>query len=591
MSIVLVSIILVAAIILLVTEKLPYDLTAFAIIAALVALGILSPREGLSGFANPAPLTIAFLFVISQALVRTGALDFITQQIIRYSGGKPGRLLFILLFTVGGFSSFLNNTPVVVLFISIVMSICCEYSLSPSKFLMPISFVSILAGTSTLIGTSTNIIVSDLATQHGLAPLEMFELSPLGIPTAMAGAVFLFFWGPRILRTHKEPICELKDGGRNRYLAELLVPEDSPLVGAAARDVFKKRFPDIEVFEVIRGVMVCDPHRDTVSVLPNDILLVKATAQQLSVILADKSALSLHQKVAQNSASKKKRPITVELLVQPNSDTVGQSLSDMLAGLDAHIRVLGVKRHWKHYQAEKFRDLTLAVGDLILAEVPPDHLDQIRATGDLIVIEDVHKTIVDKKKAPLALTVFALMILSAAVGIASLLQAAMMAMLILVLTGCIGLREAYRAIDIRILVLIVGTLALGLALTKSGAADLYAQTLLTPLQGTSPRLVLSGFILLTSLLSLFISNNATAALLLPIAISTAGALGVDPRPFVIGICFGASACYATPIGYQTNLLVYGPGGYKFTDYLKLGIPLNIGVWLVASIFIPLIWRF
>ncbi len=583
--------VLVLTVVLLVTEKLPYDITAFGIIVALVIIGILSPREALSGFANPAPLTIAFLFVVSQALMRTGALDFITQRSIRFSRGKPSRLLFILLFIVGGFSSFLNNTPVVVLFISIVMSICCEYSLSPSKFLMPISFVSILAGTSTLIGTSTNIIVSDLAEQHGLEPISMFELSPLGIPTAMAGAVFLFFVAPRWLKSHKEPICEVTNEGHNRYLSELVVTKKSPLVGADAKNAFEKRFPDIELFEIIRDVAVLDPFREEVEIRIGDVLFVKATAQQLSVILSEKCAELRHEKERTKANASKERSMIVELLVPPNSDAVGQSLAEMLAALDAHIKIIGVKRHWKHYPAKKFKDLTLVVGDLILVEVPPDHLEPIRAAGDLIVIEDVHKTLINKKKAPLALGIFAAMVLAAAFGVASLVQAAMVAMFLVIITGCISVRDAYKSIDIRILVLIVGTLALGLALTKSGAADVYADTLLAPLKGASPRIVLSAFILLTSVLSLFISNNATAALLVPIAVSTAGAIGVDPRPFVIGICFGASACYATPIGYQTNLLVYGPGGYKFADYLKLGLPLNIFVWLVASIFVPIIWSF
>ncbi len=590
MTVVAITAILVLAIFLLVTEKLPYDLTAFGIIVALVVLDILTPDQALAGFSNPAPLTIAFLFVVSTALMRTGAVDFVTQRIIKFSKGKPKRLLFILLFTVGGFSSFLNNTPVVVLFISIVMGVCCEYSLSPSKFLIPISFVSILAGTSTLIGTSTNIIVSDLAAQNGLAPLSMFELTPLGMPTAMAGAMFLFFFAPRWLGDHKEPICNLKEEKKGRYLSELRVPEASPLVGLVASTAFSERFPGIELFEIIRAGDLHDPLQEDVQIEAEDVLLVKATAQQLSTILNEQCALLLHGTANANSPSSE-HPVVVELLVQPNSDSVGRSLEDLLTSLDAHIRVIGVKRHWKHYPAGKFRDLFLSVGDLILVEIPPDHLNQIRSEDDLLVIEDIHESIINKKKAPIAMTVFALMIAVTTFGLTSLIYAAMVASLAMILTGCITVREAYRSIDIRILVLIVGTLALGRALTVTGTADIYAQTILTPLVDFSPRLVLSAFILLTSLLSLFISNNATAALLLPISISTAAALGVDPRPFVIGICFGASACYATPIGYQTNLLVYGPGGYKFKDYLKLGIPLNIGVWAVASVFIPFIWPF
>jgi di/tricarboxylate transporter len=588
MTVVIVTVILLVSIVLLVSEKLPFDLTAFGILVALVTFSVLTPREALAGFANPAPLTIAFLFVVSKALMQSGALDFITVRIIRLSKGKPRRLLFILLFTVGGFSSFLNNTPVVVLFISIVMSVCCEYGLSPSKYLMPISFVSILAGTSTLIGTSTNIIVADLATSYGLEPIAMFELSALGIPTAMAGALFLLFAAPRLLGSHKEPICEVKGGNRNRYLSELQIPEQSPLLGLSASGAFEDRFADLELFEIIRNQVVLDPTREEIRIEEGDILLVKATAQQLSLILEERCAVLLHgTDVKPNKRNEK--PLVVELLVQPNSDSVGRSLREMLDTMDAHVRLIGVKRHWKHYAAEKFSDLELSVGDLVLVEIPPDHLEQVRASRDLIVIEDVHRTILNEKKAPLAMTIFLLMIGATAFGLTSLIKASMLAMLAVVLTGCISLREAYRSIDVRIIVLIVGTLALGQALTVSGAADVYTRIILSPLRHASPEVVLSAFILLTSALSLFVSNNATAALLVPIAISTAAALDVNARPFIIGICFGASACYATPMGYQTNLLVYGPGGYRFKDYLKLGLPLNFGVWAVASIFIPIIW--
>lgn len=585
------SVILLVAIILLVTEKLPVDLTALAVMTVLMVLGILTPRESLAGFANPAPLTVAVLFVVSRALIRTGALVFITDFVIKLSRGNPKRLLFLSLFLVGGFSSFLNNTPVVVLFISIIMAVCCEYSLSPSKFLMPISFISILAGTSTLIGTSTNIIVSDLAAQSGMEPLAMFELSVLGMPMAMAGAVFLFFLSPRVLGDHKAPVCETRGGDRNKYISELLVPRSSPLIGRPALRAFEERFPNIELYEVVRELQIIDPGPQSAEIQEGDVLLVKATAQQLAQILDEKCALLRDGESGIVTKPHDQKSVLAELLVPPNSDSVGRSIGSLLAELDAHIKVIGIKRHWKHYPAEQVSTLRLTVGDVILVQTPVDHLEQIRSSGNLLVIEDVHKTIVNRKKAPLAMGIFLLMILATTIGISDILVSSMSAMMLMLLTRCISIREAYKAIEGRVLILIIGTLALGVALTKTGAASYYAEIMLLPLQGTSPGLVLSAFILLTSVLSLFISNNTTAVLLLPIAVSTASALGVDPRPFVIGICMGASACYATPIGYQTNLLVYGPGGYRFKDYLKLGAPLNIAVWIISSIAIPFIWPF
>ena len=591
MAIITVSIILVAAIALLVSEKLPTDLTAIGIIVVLMVSDTVSPAEALIGFSNPAIVTVAVLFVVSRALVRSGALDFITASVMKFSKGNPNRLLFLSLFLVGGFSSFLNNTPVVVLFISIIIAVCSEYSLSPSKFLMPISFVSILAGTSTLIGTSTNIIVSDLAVQNGIRPIAMFEMSFLGIPMAMAGAVYLYFFSSRILPSHKEPIGEIKSREKTHYISDLIIPGDSSLVGQHARRIFKERFPDFELFQVFRGYKILEPDRDEVIFRQGDEILVKASAQHLAQMLDSRQAVLPYEDSESATRPHDSNSRILELLVHPNSGAIGQSLNRFMSSLDIHIRVLGVNRHRKHYPAGKVRNLRLGLGDIILVHLPLNHLEQIRSAEEFIVIEDIHKSIVNRKKAPLAMSIFLMMILAATFGIVNILVSSMAAMLLMILTGCISLREAYRSIDSKVLILIIGTIALGNALSITGAADLYARFLLTPFVGMSPYVVLSVFILLTSLLSLFLSNNSTAVLLMPIALSTAATLDVDPRAFIIGLCFGASACYATPIGYQTNLLVYGPGGYVFRDYLKLGIPLSIGVWIVSSVFVPLLWPF
>jgi len=584
-----VSIILVLAIALLVTEKVPTDLTAIGIIVTLMLFGIVRPAEALVGFSNPAIVTIAVLFVVSRGLIHTGALEFITASVMRFSKGDSRRLLLVSLFLVGGFSSFLNNTPVVMLFISIILAICSEYSLSPSKFLMPLSFVSILAGTSTLIGTSTNIIVSDLAVQNGMPPIAMFELSLVGMPMAMAGAVYLYFASHRILPSHKEPIGEIKKRDKTRYISDVIIPDKSPLVGHNAWNIFREKFPNIELFQIYRNFVILDPIRDKVVLQPSDEVLIKASAQHLAQILESRAVIL-------PAGEEETRPHDsnyriLELLVQPNSNAIGQSLNRFMASLDAHIKVLGVNRHWKHYPAGKVRNLHLGLGDIILVQTPLDHLDQIRSAEELMVIEDVHKTIINRKKAPLAMGIFLLMILATTFGIFNILVSAMTAALLMIMTGCISLRDAYRSLDTKILILIIGTIALGNALSITGTADLYAQWFLKPFDGMSPYIILSMFILLTSLLSLFLSNNSTAVLLMPIALSTASALQVDPRAFIIGLCFGASACYATPIGYQTNLLVYGPGGYVFKDYLKLGIPLTIGVWITSSILVPILWPF
>ena len=350
-------------------------------------------------------------------------------------------------------------------------------------------------------------------------------------------------------------------------------------------------YPDIEVFEVISGEQVCDPSTDICIIGSRDLLLVKASASDLAHVLQEKLvALPAGEDgIAANPYDR--NSLIVELIVPPNSSLLGRHLTDTHLGFGHDIHVIGVQRRQVHYSAQKMSNLYLSVGDILLVQCPLADIAVLRGDGDVIVVEDVDQTMVNHRLAPVALTIFAGMILAATFGLASILVCALTAAFLMILTHCISLRRGYGAIDVRVLLLIIGTIALGSALHKTGAADLYASHFLALLDGLGPRGVLSGIILLTSLLSHFLSNNSTAVLMVPIGLSTAVALGVDPRPFVIGICFGASACFGSPIGYQTNLLVYGPGGYRFSDYLKLGMPLNLLIWGGASLGIPLLWPF
>ncbi len=590
MTIAIVSIVLAVAIVLMVTEKLPLDLTAIGIMVVLMVLGLLTPREAVAGFAHPAPLTVGALFVVSRGLTRTGALDLVSRRLIAHVRGSRFRMLLLSLVAAGTFSAFMNNTPVVVLFISVVMAVCCEYSFSPSRFLLPISFVSILAGSTTLIGTSTNIIVSDLGVAAGHEPIGMFELTLLGAPIAVLGMVYLLSVSLRMLRPHKEPICELAHSDKQRYISELRVPTESPLVGRDPMAALADEDPSIELYEVLRGSELLDPRRTPeLQIEPRDILLVKASAKQL-VGLLDRQLVRI-PKGEDGTVAKPYdlRSMIVELIVPPRSDYIGRRLEDVTATLDHHIHLLGVKRRRVHYSWQKVRSLRLSVGDILLVQTPVDHMDTLRAGGDLIVVEDVVHRIVNTRKAPLAAGIFLAMVAAATLGLADILTCALAATFLMLITGCLSLRDAYRSVDVKVLMLIIGTLALGAALQQTGAAELYATTALGWFEGASPRVVLSVLIGLTSVLSLFLSNNATAVLLVPIGLSVAQSMGVDARPFLVGICFGASACFASPVGYQTNLLVYGSGGYRFLDYVKLGAPLNLLVWAAASIFVPILW--
>ncbi len=591
LEIVIVTIILLAALALLISERLSLDLTALGIMVALMVTGILAPRQAVAGFSNPAPLTVGALFIVTKGLVRTGGLNYLTRLLASLTQGRPRLILLFSILLVGVLSAFINNTPVVVMMLTVILALSGRYHLSPAQFLIPISFASILAGTTTLIGTSTNIIVSDLAASSGQAPLGMFELAKVGVPVALIGCLLIFLLADRLLpRTHT-PILHHDKGARHKYIAELTIPADSSLVGAEVLATLKKSFPNVEVHEVFQGSRVCYPETDVCTLGTGDIILLSATASELVEILGTSDA-ALPLVAGETMATPYDQDAQiVEAIIPPDSHLLGRQLKDTYLGAADDLLVIGAQRRRVHYTEGKMSRLRLSVGDILLVQCSAHRLERLRAESDLLIVEDTVPKVANRSKGPLALVIFLAMVAVAATGLSSILTAALAGSFLMVLTGCLRLHEAYEAVEVPVLVLIIGTIALGTAMTETGAAGLYAHGFLSLFQGFGPHGVLVAFIILTSLLSHVLSNNSTAVLLVPIGLATASALGVDPRPFIIGICFGASACFATPIGYQTNLLVYGPGGYRFTDFLRLGMVLNVVVWVGASLLIPRFWPF
>jgi di/tricarboxylate transporter len=591
MSVWIVSAILIVTFYLFITEKVPVDLTAIGIMVTLVIFRIVTPAEAVAGFAHPAVITVGCMFLISKGMIRTGAVGFIGQKVIQMARGNFKLALLVIMLTVAAASAFINNTPVVVLFIPVVMSMCCKFNLSPSKFLIPVSYASILAGTCTLIGTSTNIIVSDISAKHGYGAIGMFELAALGVPIAVLGIAFLMFAAPRFMPSLLTPTCEIENSEHRKYLAELAVPRGSKLIGQDAGQVFAENHPALEVIELIRYSHIFHPCRDPVKISADDLLLVKGSANDLiDIIHHDDVELPLTEK-GLSFGPGKKESFVVELILPPQSSLLGQRLLESRLQRDPDIHIIAIKRSGLHFTEKQIRDVRLRVGDIVLIWCYGDKLDQMRDGMDYIIAEDVQHGIVQKRKAWKAGLIFAGLVVAASTGLADIMVCALSAVFLMLVTGCLQMRGAYRSVQADVLLLIAGTLALGTAMEKSGTSQLYAEAYLKLFAGFPPDLVLGGFILLVSISTQILSNNATAVLLFPIAVSSALGLGVDPKPFIMAVCFGASACYATPIGYQTNLLVYGPGGYRFSDYMKLGIPLNLVVLILGTVLIPVIWPF
>ncbi len=586
-----VSVLLVVTLYLLVTEKIPVDLTAVGIMVVLVVAGVLTPSEAVAGLSSPAVVTVGTMFLISRAMIRTGAVGYVSHIVMRIAGNRPALTMLTLLLIVALASAFINNTAVVVLFIPIVMSIGCKIGVSPSQFLIPISYASILAGTCTLIGTSTNIIISDLSAAHGYGALGMFELAPLGLPIALIGLAFVFWAAPRLMPNVHNPACELGDKQRQRYLAEVLIPRGSPLAEREPQSAFGERFPGIQIIELIRYSHVYYPDRDPVTLAPHDLLLVKGSASDLVALLASGQVELPLSEADMTFDGGRDQSLIVELLIPPQSSLLGTRLLESRLRRDPNIHIIALQHRKLHYSEPKLQDVRLKTGDILLVRLPEAALERLRGQSDFIIIEDIHHAIEHKHMARRAIVIFGAMVAAATTGWLDIMAAALTAAFLMIIAGCLPLRDAYRSLEARVLLIIVGTFALSAALQKTGASALYARVFLELFTSTGPVWILAAVLFLTSISTQVLSNNATAILIMPIAIATATGLGVDPKPFIMAVCFGASACFATPIGYQTNLMVYSPGGYRFSDYLKLGIPLNLIVLVMGTLFIPVIWPF
>ena len=590
MGIWIVSAMLAMTIYLLISERIPIDLTAIGIMVVLMLTRILTPAEAVAGFANPAVVTVGAMFLISRAMVRTGVVGNLGRRMAELARGRALLGMLVVLCIVAVASAFINNTPVVVLFIPVIMSMGCRLGISPSRYLLPVSYVSILAGTCTLIGTSTNIIVSDLSAAYGYGALGMFELAPVGVPLALSGLLLIILLAPRLLPDLLNPTCELDNQQHRRYLAEISIPRGSQLVSMNPCADIPAKFAGIEVLELIRYSHIYHPCRDAVTIAPDDLLLVKGSPSALVNLLNDKG-VELPPAEKELNFGGPRETVVVELIIPPQSDLLGQRLRHTDLARDENLHVIAVERTGLHYTEKQIRDIRLKIGDILLVWCHADKLDHFRNRSDWIMVEDVHHKIVHHRKARLAGVIFGGLVVAATAGLADIMVCALAAVFLMVVSGCLPIKDAYRSLQGNVLMLIAGTIALGTAMDKTGTSRLYAELFLRAFHGWPPTLILGGFILLTSISTQVLSNNATAILLLPIAISTALGLGVNPKPFIMAVCFGASACFATPIGYQTNLLVYGPGGYRFSDYLKLGIPLNLLVVIGATVLVPICWPF
>lgn len=579
-------------------EKWSIEVISLATLVAFVLLFALVPSETIQikpfelvqGFANPALITVICLLMIGQALFNTDALDGPTKFLISISGTGITRTLIVLTGSAAIISAFLNNTPVVVMFIPVLTAIAAKRNFDAAKGLMPLSYICILGGMTTLIGSSTNLLVADVAAREGYE-ISFFDFTVPGVILALVGAFYIIFIMPMILKQRPGMVEELKLNSGRQFVSQIEITANHPLLGIESRLGLFPQLTDMTVMMVVRREIPIRPPFEDIILSSGDIIIVAATREALTKALSAGSAnVPSHPKEETPSAEKE---IEVdfnlaEVIVSPGSRFVGRTVQGANIRFTEGVVVMGVQRN-SRMQHREFRDIRLEPGDTLLIGGTVDAINRLRSSRDLLLLEWSAAAVPMRRFAPRAIAIFALVVFAASTGILPIMVASLAGVFAMFAASCLNIRQAARTFDGRIFMLVAAALAGAVALEKTGGASYLANGVVTLFEGQSPAVILSAFFLATAVLTNFLSNNATAVLFTPIAIKVALAIGAPPEAFIAGVIFAANCSFATPVGYQTNLLVMGPGHYRFSDFIKAGSPLVILMWLAYSFVGP--WHY
>ncbi|MCH6257276.1 SLC13 family permease [Puniceicoccaceae bacterium K14] len=587
---------LLLALVSFVWEKLSPDLTALTLFAILLATGILSSKEAFSVFSNPAPITVAAMFIISAALDKCGVIEWLAASMNGLSKLKYKKFLFVIMLIAGIVSAFINNTPVVVVLMPVVLTLATKIGVSGSKVLIPLSYASIMGGTCTLLGTSTNIIVSSVAENAGESPFGMFEFAFVGIPIFVAGIIYMLLFSNRVLPDRETLTSILSEAERREYIAEAFVVSESEAIGKTLKESGITKLSGIRVIDLVRSGVSLQTRMYSLKLLAGDRLVLAcrasgmAKARNLQGLDFDtEKQVGLEQIAAHEG-------LLVEGILGPNSEIIGRRLEEVNFRQRYRMVVLAVHRKGRNLR-EHLETIRLEFGDTLLMLGTDEAIQNLRGSEDIIMMD--RQPIPTKRKTAKVLTVvgtIVAIIAAAASGVARIEVAAVIGCVILFLSNCIRPKEGYAAVQWNILFIIFGMLGMGKAMEVTGASNWLADQMITGVtavtsEGIRPYVMLACLYLLTNILTEILSNNAAAVLMATLAIGIAESMGVNLRPLLFAVAVGASASFSTPIGYQTNTYVYGAGGYRFFDFFKAGFALNIICFLIAIIVIPMIWEF
>lgn len=578
----LLTLLLIAgAVALFVSERLPADVVALLVLASVLVLGLVTPAEALSGFSSEATITVAAMFVLSAGLQATGALRALGRLIARVH--QPLLLTLLVMLLVGGLSAFVNNTAAVAVFLPLVLTATTANKLPSSQLLIPLSYAAQMGGVCTLIGTSTNLLVNSLAKDLGHPGFGLFAFTRLGLVMMAAGFAYLLIVQRWLLPKHRPAdLAETYELGK--YITELRVLPGSPLIGRSVAEARLGEKYGVFVLELLRGEeKVWEPRAERLQA--GDVMIARGDWSQLA-LLTDKARLEVNPEfhIASNQFEDQNQVMT-EVMIAPGSRLLGQTLVSSDFHRHYNATVLALHRRGEILR-EKLREVRFSVGDVLLLVAPGSEMAALRRSGNLVVLSEREQAGWSVRRGLLAIAIMSVSVAVAALGWLPIVASAILGCIALVATRCLRNDEAYEAIDWRVIMLLAGVIPLGIAMQKSGLAQFMADHLLAVVGAYGPLAVLAAVYLLTAVLTELMSNNATAVLVTPIAYSTAQAMHLSPTPFLIAVLFAASTSFATPIGYQTNTMVYNAGGYRFTDFVKIGVPLNLLFWALSMVFIP-----
>ncbi len=579
------------AIILFFTEKFTIDTVAIGVMVAFLLTGILDVEEGLSGFSNSATITVAAMFVVSAAIFNTGLLDTFTQKLSSQAGKGQTHLLFTLMLSAGFLSAFISDTAVVALLMPAVIRLNKTDNIPPSKLLMPLSFGALMGGICTLLGTSTNILVSGIAEKSGLPSFGVFEMSLMGLVFFATGLIYMLTIG-RWLTPNRKANSSLGENIQlGNYLSELIILKEYEQIN---EPLFKQKIFDklpVKPLQIIRS----DGRK--VRVYPNtaiqegDIIRINCDKENLEKIKTTKGIeLKADLKWNEENITDDEERL-YEALVTPNSFLINKSIKGLnFKKLYNQVLVIGI-RHRSDMLDSLLSRTALRAGDILLLRATEESIQTVETSVDLLLLSETKSKSLNKTKSVLTLVVLALIIGLASFEVFPIVVTAVAGAITLIMIGSLNTEQAYKAIDWKVILMLAGVLSMGLALEKTGGSQLIGASIVESVGQFGPRAVMSALFALTFIMTNVMSNNATAALLAPIAISIATALDVDSRPMLMAVTFAASLSFMTPMGYQTNTMIYTPGNYRFSDYIKVGTPLNLLLWIVATLCIPYFFPF